>query len=392
MSVEAASSTHLFFRWRHLDARLAFPVRGLGLGAEPFFLCAVDLEACAREEQRQLPDVGEPTTMIQRPRTPPEHTRTAAPATVSYYPYPLPFPQRRPASSTPVSPEARISAFPDHKFEPMTPLLRLPSTRGMGSSASGSGSSASGSSSSASPTSPSAAVQHPQKTTKPDQLRQCLSKDAPAECVFALASEWACRSVDQGRVRGEPVPRYSLAIAGAARTRRDGAEEPPLKVENGGIDVDVHLIGEPTASAVPIARTELHLELCGGAENSFPLIAKIHPPTLRRPPFRATLVSRNGFTSLHLPPSFHGLLTIYINTGNLNAHIGLSAALGAHATILSEDSTSRAYFIGALGMGKWEGDRAEVRVERGRVRVQFSGGGERDLDGLRRVGWEWMGV
>jgi hypothetical protein len=82
---------------------------------------------------------------------------------------------------------------------------------------------------------------------------------------------------------------------------------------------------------------------------------------------------------------------VRVAAGDLNNRISLSAALGAHATILSEDSTSRAYFIGALETGRWEGDRAEMRVERGRVRVQFSGGGERDLDGLRRVGWEWMG-
>jgi hypothetical protein len=49
-----------------------------------------------------------------------------------------------------------------------------------------------------------------------------------------------------------------------------------LKVENGGIDVDVHLIGEPTPNApAAVGRTELHLELCGSLENTFPLIAKI---------------------------------------------------------------------------------------------------------------------
>ncbi|KAJ7158360.1 hypothetical protein C8R43DRAFT_827628, partial [Mycena crocata] len=145
-----------------------------------------------------------------------------------------------------------------------------------------------------------------------------------------------------------------------------------LKVENGGIDVDVHLIGEPPQDASnAVTRTELHLELCGGPENTFPLIAKIHTPTLRRPPFHAKLVSKNGFLSLHLPPSFHGLLTVRVGGGDLNNHITLSAALSAHATILSEDSTARAYFIGALGSARREGDRAEIGVERGRVRVQF---------------------
>ncbi|KAJ6473517.1 hypothetical protein C8R47DRAFT_952153, partial [Mycena vitilis] len=163
------------------------------------------------------------------------------------------------------------------------------------------------------------------------------------------------------------IPAQLLSPLPAGETTRKNLL---LKVENGGIDVDVHLIGEPNAPTA-VARTELHLELCGGVENTFPLIAKIHTPTLRRPPFRVTLVSKNGFTSLHLPPSFHGLLTVRVGSGDLNDHITLSAALGAHATILSEDSASRAYFIGALGTGRWEGDRAEMRVERGRVRVQF---------------------
>ncbi|KAJ6538730.1 hypothetical protein B0H10DRAFT_2140146 [Mycena sp. CBHHK59/15] len=159
-----------------------------------------------------------------------------------------------------------------------------------------------------------------------------------------------------------------------------------LKVENGGIDVDVHLIGEPPESHdvhPPVVRTELHLELCGGTENNaFPLIAKIHTPTLRRPPFRLTLAAQNGFLSLHLPLSFHGLLTVRVRAGDLNSHITLSSALGAHATILSEDSTSRAYFVGEMETGRWEGDVAEIG---------FSGGVERDLDGMRRVGWQLMG-
>ncbi|KAJ7719770.1 hypothetical protein B0H14DRAFT_2289109, partial [Mycena olivaceomarginata] len=139
-----------------------------------------------------------------------------------------------------------------------------------------------------------------------------------------------------------------------------------LKVENGGIDVDVHLIGEPTPNAPPA-----FIRMTSASAVFISVSIRQHTPTLRRPPFRATLVSKNGFTSLHLPASFHGLLTVRVAAGDLNNRISLSAALAAHATILSEDSTSRAYFIGALETGRWEGDRAEMRVERGRVRVQF---------------------
>ncbi|KAF7360409.1 hypothetical protein MVEN_00770800 [Mycena venus] len=96
--------------------------------------------------------------------------------------------------------------------------------------------------------------------------------------------------------------------------------------------------------------------------------------------------------TLHLPPSFDGLLTARVAAGDLNNYIMLSPALGARTTILSEDSSLHAYFIGALGSGRWEDDRAEVRIERGWVRVQFSSGSEWDLDGLRRVWWEWIGL
>ncbi|KAJ7728427.1 hypothetical protein DFH07DRAFT_757275 [Mycena maculata] len=281
------------------------------------------------------------------------------------YLYALPFPQRRPPSPTPlaVSSQARISAFPDHKLAPVAPRLRL----------------ATGAASSSTP-----ATQPKFNPTNYVAVFRKTHKRAFSLSRFSASIK--------GTFAVDPfleIPAPLLAPLAPGETTRKNLL---LTVENGGIDVDVHLIGEPApAAAALVARTELHLELSGAPDNAFPLIAKIHTPTLRRPPFRVALVSANGFVSLHLPPSFHGLLTLHVGAGDLNTRITLSAALGAHATILSEDSTVRAYFIGALGTARWEGDLAEVRVERGRVRVQFSGGGERDLDGLRRVGWGLMG-
>ncbi|KAJ7686661.1 hypothetical protein B0H17DRAFT_1204089 [Mycena rosella] len=280
-----------------------------------------------------------------------------------YYSGPYPFPQRRPVSSNPIPAEARISAFPDHKFQPTSARLRLSNTNASG---------------------PSSA---PQPKLNPTNYVSVFRKTHKRAFSFSRFAASIKGTFAVNPFLDIPAQLLSPLPPGDA-TRKNLL----LKVENGGIDVDVHLIGEPTPNAgTAVARTELHLELCGGPDNSFPLLAKIHTPTLRRPPFRVALVSKNGFLSLHLPPSFHGLLTVCVGAGDLNNHITLSAALGAHATILSEDSTSRAYFIGALGTGRWEGDRAEIGVERGRVRVQFSGAGERDLDGLRRVGWDLMG-
>ncbi|KAJ7485368.1 hypothetical protein FB451DRAFT_1431295 [Mycena latifolia] len=279
--------------------------------------------------------------------------------------YPLPFPQRRPTSSTPNAAEARISAFPDHKLPPLSPRLRLSNSGASAGSAA-------------------------QPKLNPTNYVSVFRKTHKRAFSLARFSAYI-----KGTFAVNPfldIPAQLLSPLPPGETARKNLL---LMVENGGIDVDVHLIGEPSPGANNVvARTELHLELCGAPDNSFPLIAKIasHTPTLRRPPFRLALVSKNGFLSLHLPPSFHGLMTVRVGAGDLNNHITLSAPLGTHATILSEDSTSRAYFIGALGTGRWEGDRAEISVERGRVRVQFSGAGERDLDGLRRVGWELMGI
>ncbi|KAJ7634799.1 hypothetical protein FB45DRAFT_909886 [Roridomyces roridus] len=286
------------------------------------------------------------------------------------YPYGLPFPHLRPPSSTPAAfaSQARISAFPDHKLPPPVPRLRL--TTGAASS-----------SSSSSDTS----------STQLFNSTNYVAVHRKTHRRFSSLSRFGGATI-KGTFAVDPfldIPAPLLAPLAPWETTRKNLI---LKAEDGGIDVDVHLVGEPAPNISHVVRTELHLELCGAVHSSFPLIARIHTPTLRRPPFRASLISPNGFVSLHLPPSFHGLLTVTVGSGDLNARIGLSPALSAHATILSEDGTTRAYFIGTLGSARWEGDRAEVCVERGRVRVQFSGTGERNLDGLRKVGWGLMGI
>ncbi|KAJ7064855.1 hypothetical protein C8F01DRAFT_1249863 [Mycena amicta] len=287
-----------------------------------------------------------------------------------------PTPQRRPTTSSGIPPSSQVRmsmfAFPDHKLQPVSGPRRRLST-----------------SSSSSTNASNVTQPHPSQVLNPTNYVSVFRKTHRR--TFSLSRFSA--SI-KGTFAVNPfldIPSQLLSPLAAGETVRKNLQ---LKVENGGIDVDVHLIGEPPQSGtnnsnVVVTRTELHLELCG-SENVFPLLARIHTPTVRRLPFRLTLVSKNGFLSLHLPPSFHGLLRITVAAGDLNNHITLSATLAPHATILSEDSTSRAYFIGALGAGRWEGDRAQVNVDHGKVRIQFSGPGERDLDDLRRVGWDLM--
>ncbi|KAF8233109.1 hypothetical protein L208DRAFT_909131 [Tricholoma matsutake] len=182
-----------------------------------------------------------------------------------------------------------------------------------------------------------------------------------------------------------------------------------FEVENGGIDVEIFLVGEPELGAgdpdAPVLRTTLDLKIRnnagpGSAKNNFPLIAKIHTPTLHRPPFHLIASAHDGYLSLHLPPSFHGLLTVTIKLNHgpphncphlpLDAHISLSPTFAQNSMILSETGMTRAYFVGEMGgwareQQSWEGDRVDVGVGAGLVRLQVLG--ERDLDTVRKVWW-----
>ncbi|KAF8886773.1 hypothetical protein BD779DRAFT_1471026 [Infundibulicybe gibba] len=168
-----------------------------------------------------------------------------------------------------------------------------------------------------------------------------------------------------------------------------------LEVENGGIDVNILLIGDPQFSDIVTAtRTTLDLRLHGGKRNTFPLVAKIQTPSILRPPFHLTAVGVDGYVSLYLPESFHGLVSIKVRAGDLNAHISLSPQFAACGMILSETTLTRSYFVGELGRWAktqqgWEGDRVDLVLDSGKVRLQILG--EKGWDKLRRLTWK-LGV
>ncbi|KAF7318975.1 hypothetical protein HMN09_00233500 [Mycena chlorophos] len=334
-------------------------------------------------------------------------------------PLPTRRPQRRPttASGIPASSEVRLSMFPDHNLKLLHqrgPRRRLSSSTATSSTAN--------SVASAGTFVTTATTTNASANTETDTARDPAPLNLNPTNFVSVFRKTHKRAFSLNLSRGSAsikgsfavnpfldIPVQLLSPLPAGETGRKNLQ---LKVENGGIDVDVYVLGEPqsqsppnttsnglSGSVVPVKYTELHFEVCApvptaprGPDNAFPLLARIYTPTIRRPPCRLTLISQNGFVSLHLPPSFHGLLRVTVAAGDLNDHITLSAVLTPHATILSEDSTSRTYFVGALAARKWEGDRAEVNVHGGKVRIQFSGSGERDLDGLRRVGWDLMHI
>ncbi|KAF7430396.1 hypothetical protein PC9H_006101 [Pleurotus ostreatus] len=173
-----------------------------------------------------------------------------------------------------------------------------------------------------------------------------------------------------------------------------------LDVQNGGIDVDIHLLGD-AARAGEGGRKErafLHLEVKDGYEqglDKFPLVTRIHTPDLARPPFHLVANAVNGYVSLHLPNSFHGLLTVHVSAGDLEKHIEIASGLMAHAVLLRETTDSRSYFIGEMGgwvknEDNWEGDEIVASVEHGLVRAQFED--EKGQDLFRNLLWKYAGL
>ncbi|KAF8068028.1 hypothetical protein FPV67DRAFT_1168884 [Lyophyllum atratum] len=183
-------------------------------------------------------------------------------------------------------------------------------------------------------------------------------------------------------------------LSPASPNTRDDLSRKNLKfeVENGGIDVNISLVGDPTPdAAVNALRTTLDLKVKGNDGTTFPLIAKIHTHMPLRPPFYLSASGIDGYHALHLPPSFHGLVTIKVAAGDLDTHISLSRGFFSNSMILSETATARSYFVGELGgwakdKQGWEGDRVDISVARGMVRLQILG--ERERDGLRRMWWK----
>ncbi|KAF4582536.1 hypothetical protein EYR38_002662 [Pleurotus pulmonarius] len=173
-----------------------------------------------------------------------------------------------------------------------------------------------------------------------------------------------------------------------------------LDVQNGGIDVDIHLLGD-AARAGEGGRKErafLHLEVKDGYEqglDKFPLVTRIHTPDLARPPFHLVANAVNGYVSLHLPNSFHGLLTVHVQAGDLEKHIEIASGLMAHAVLLRETPDSRSYFVGEMGgwvkdENNWEGDEIVASVEHGLVRAQFED--EKGQDLFRNLLWKYAGL
>lgn len=161
-----------------------------------------------------------------------------------------------------------------------------------------------------------------------------------------------------------------------------------LEVENGGIDVDLYIVGEtPLNTYAPIPRTTIHLGLFGAKENSgtFPIIARIHTPNPNRPAFHLTAKALDGFVLFHIPRSYHGIIIINCSAGDLNNHIALSIGMYDSSTILSESGQARSYFVGEMGDWSRDGDKIELIMYNGKAFLQYEDEGKKDWS--KKKGW-----
>lgn len=161
-----------------------------------------------------------------------------------------------------------------------------------------------------------------------------------------------------------------------------------LEVENGGIDVDLYIVGEPPLNTyAPIPRTTIHLGLFGAKDNAgtFPIIARIHTPNPNRPAFHVTAKALDGFVLFHIPRSYHGVIAINCSAGDLNNHIALSIGMYDGSTILSETGQTRTYFVGEMGDWSRDGDKIDLTMYNGKVFLQYEDEGKKDWS--RKKGW-----
>ncbi|RDB18412.1 hypothetical protein Hypma_000392 [Hypsizygus marmoreus] len=205
-------------------------------------------------------------------------------------------------------------------------------------------------------------------------------------------------TVSRASIKGAFRVNSELKIDPFLRHRRSSVSEGDSRknleftAEKGSIIVDIFL-DTITAFDRNGPTTALDLKILEEKGNrNFPLIAKIHTNDWdQRQRFHLTVSGLDGYHALHLPPLFCGPVNIdLVAAGNLDTRVSVSAGFMRNSRIirdlpsLSAGRHERIYFVGELN--KWEGDQVDVVVEKGKLRLQIVG--ERDRDGLRRLGWK----
>ncbi|RXW21568.1 hypothetical protein EST38_g4269 [Candolleomyces aberdarensis] len=248
-------------------------------------------------------------------------------------------------------------------------------------------------------------------------------------------------------------PTNQLAPQGSRRTeqQRDQRKNKhrknlSLELEDGQMNVTIHLIADcdPSSSmsrrlrspdsvasrlgntsalrrSMIQQRTTITASLSTTRPKTFkayPMFLKIHAPQPRPPFFLQATCTSPGRTvtrspvTFYLPRSFHGPINLRIQVGNIDHHLWLSPGVLGVARMMSEDETSRGYFLGALPdtldeeesgdegpvpaivtpereEEEWQGDKAEIDIGNGRLRLLFEDERLEGMPELSSKGWIW---
>lgn len=221
----------------------------------------------------------------------------------------------------------------------------------------------------------------------------------------------------------------------AARRADRRRKNVKLEIENGTMDVVLHLVADNDSissyrrrmassanlnarlAEKPKRQTKLNIKVTTRKSTRFkayPLKARLHAPN-PRPPIHLTCTTNSpgdpGIPStaspvtLFLPRNFRGPLRLRITAGNIDRHLYLSPSVLSAAVPLDEDAINRGYFIGPLhedgeveeddnelrsgNLNDWKGDRVEINVEDGNVRILYEDEQLGWFENLKSNGWMW---
>lgn len=142
-----------------------------------------------------------------------------------------------------------------------------------------------------------------------------------------------------------------------------------LKTFNGAIEADISITPYDytrDSKQVSRKRTTIYVRSSNGG-----IMTKLHTPFAPRLPFYFNIFAQNGAVHVHIPRSFHGLLTIKTWNGSTK----FSPETTVHLTTFSEVDRTRRCFIGDYSEltddGEWQGDEVIVEARNGSVKVQY---------------------
>ncbi|KAJ7271158.1 hypothetical protein C8J57DRAFT_1603592 [Mycena rebaudengoi] len=170
------------------------------------------------------------------------------------------------------------------------------------------------------------------------------STDSPTPLPPGKPTNFLSISRSDGSIKGSYIIDPRIKPPQADETG-DAQQNLFLHASNGGIDVDVFVVGDRDVKR----RVDLFVRSKNGS-----ITARVHADAAR-PPISLKVTDANGPITLHLPRSFRGPITILTRNGSVR----FSKPLSAQLTQLGEAQNTQALLRRGLsrrgGLSRWRG-------------------------------------